>query len=111
VDFLFQRLPTLQSEAGYHPKWRELNLAATIPGWQRFGAVQDKLIALAAAKANPRADNGAELKQVIARMAPGDEIEQSRLFRRYLQSQQVPVRQTGTWYRDPNHVRKRVRQQ
>jgi TRAP-type uncharacterized transport system substrate-binding protein len=111
VDFLFQRLPKLQSEAGYHPKWRELNLAATVPGWQRFGAVQDKLIALAAAKANPRVDNGAELKQAIARMVPGDEIEQSRLFRRYLQSQQGPVRQTGAWYRDPNHVRKRVRQQ
>lgn len=43
IDYLFERLPRLQKEAGYHAKWRELNLGATVPGWQRFAAMQTKL--------------------------------------------------------------------
>ena len=26
-----------------HPKWAEVNLAATLPGWQRLGAAQEIL--------------------------------------------------------------------
>jgi TRAP-type uncharacterized transport system substrate-binding protein len=32
---LFSHLPELQT-AAHHPKWREVNLAATLPGWTRF---------------------------------------------------------------------------
>jgi TRAP-type uncharacterized transport system substrate-binding protein len=109
VDFLFERLPKLQNEGGYHPKWRELNLAAVVPGWQRFGPVQDKLLALAAAKSDLRADNGAGLKEAIAQLAPGDVTEQNRLLRKYQQSQSV--RPTGSLYRSPTNVRPRARPQ
>lgn len=84
VDYMFERLPRLQTEAGYHPKWKEMNLAANVPGWQRFRPVQEKLVALAAAKSNPSADGGAALKQAIARLVPGDPSEQSRLLQKYL---------------------------
>ena len=47
VDYLFDRFSKLQTEPGYHPKWKELNLAATVPGWRRFPAMQAKLIAVA----------------------------------------------------------------
>jgi TRAP-type uncharacterized transport system substrate-binding protein len=87
IDYLFERLPKLQSEPGFHPKWRDLNLAATVPGWQRFGAMQDKLVASAAARTDFRADNGAKLKEAIARLAPGNEAEQTRLLQRFLRSQ------------------------
>jgi hypothetical protein len=30
----FQRPP-------YHPKWRDVNLAATVPGWTRFSVAQE----------------------------------------------------------------------
>lgn len=43
VDYLFERLPRLQNEAGYHPKWADINLAATVPGWRRFNYMQAKL--------------------------------------------------------------------
>lgn len=38
-----------------HPKWREVNLAATVPGWKRFPPAQDWLqrAAAGAAAANP----------------------------------------------------------
>jgi TRAP-type uncharacterized transport system substrate-binding protein len=87
IDYLFERLPKLQTEPGFHPKWRDLNLAAAVPGWQRFGAMQDKLVASAAAETDFRSDNAAKLKEAIARLAPGNEAEQNRLLQRFLRSQ------------------------
>ncbi|HRD75288.1 MAG TPA: C4-dicarboxylate ABC transporter substrate-binding protein [Hyphomicrobiaceae bacterium] len=45
VDYLFDRLPALQKEPN-HPAWKQVNLAATVPGWKRYPAVQSKLDAL-----------------------------------------------------------------
>jgi TRAP-type uncharacterized transport system substrate-binding protein len=47
VDYIFERFPRLQTESGFHPKWKELNLAATVPGWQRSRAMQVRLDMLA----------------------------------------------------------------
>jgi len=35
VDAFFTRFQSL-TEPGHHPKWREVNLAAELPGWTRF---------------------------------------------------------------------------
>lgn len=35
VETFFSRLPEFRGET-HHPKWREVNLAEQIPGWQRF---------------------------------------------------------------------------
>jgi len=43
IDYLFNRFSRLQTDAGYHPKWAELNLAAIVPGWQRYAPMQAKL--------------------------------------------------------------------
>jgi len=43
VGYLFDRLPRLQSEPGYHDKWKDVNLAASVPGWTRFAPLQEKL--------------------------------------------------------------------
>ncbi|HEY5831043.1 MAG: TAXI family TRAP transporter solute-binding subunit [Hyphomicrobiaceae bacterium] len=43
VDYLFARIDRLQKEPGYHEKWRDVNIAANVPGWKRFQALQDKL--------------------------------------------------------------------
>ena len=50
IDYLFERLPRLQNEAGYHPRWKDINLAATVPGWQRFNVVRHKLATLGQAE-------------------------------------------------------------
>jgi hypothetical protein len=39
VRTLFSRFPTLKAGPNY-PKWREVNLAATLPGWSRFPLAQ-----------------------------------------------------------------------
>lgn len=42
VQYLFTRWDTFQHPP-YHPKWRDVNLAATVPGWTRFSAAQEML--------------------------------------------------------------------
>jgi TRAP-type uncharacterized transport system substrate-binding protein len=42
VQYLFNNFGKLQHPP-YHPKWRDVNLAATVPGWTRFGVAQDML--------------------------------------------------------------------
>jgi TRAP-type uncharacterized transport system substrate-binding protein len=79
IDYLFERFPRLQNEAGYHPKWKDLNLAATVPGWKRYAPMQDKLAKLV----NPRpgSDKAAELSEQLERMLPGDKSAQQQLLR------------------------------
>lgn len=42
VDSLFSRIDRLQSP-GFDPKWKSINLAATVPGLERFPAAQEWL--------------------------------------------------------------------
>jgi TRAP transporter TAXI family solute receptor len=42
VDVFFPRLAEFQKPP-HHPKWRETNLAAVLPGWTRFPAAEDWL--------------------------------------------------------------------
>jgi TRAP-type uncharacterized transport system substrate-binding protein len=44
IEYLFTRWDTFQHPP-YHAKWRDVNLAATVPGWTRF-AVADQLLHL-----------------------------------------------------------------
>jgi TRAP transporter TAXI family solute receptor len=46
-----------------HPKWKEVNLAAELPGWERFGAAKELL----AANTRDQAANQDRLKQDFAR--------------------------------------------
>jgi uncharacterized protein len=40
VQAFFDRLHDMQSPA-HHPKWREINLTASVPGWTRFPAAEE----------------------------------------------------------------------
>ena len=42
VDILFSRIDRLQTP-GFDPKWKSINLAATVPGLDRFAAAQQWL--------------------------------------------------------------------
>jgi TRAP-type uncharacterized transport system substrate-binding protein len=92
VDYLFDRFPKLQTEAGYHPKWKDVSLSASIPGWQRFKPLQDKLDQIQAAKPSPQGPAGraAEIDPALARRqaqraAPGNQAEQDKLFKQFLE--------------------------
>jgi uncharacterized protein len=56
VEAFFPKMPELQKPPR-HPKWREVNLAATLPGWQRFDAAQEWLDSQSQ-RAGGNSDNG-----------------------------------------------------
>jgi TRAP-type uncharacterized transport system substrate-binding protein len=90
VDYLFDRFPQLQNDPGYHPKWKELNLAASVPGWQRYAAMQAKLAKLVGTPENADKTSGltpdktADLSEQLERLLPGDKAGQVRLLRELL---------------------------
>lgn len=49
TDYLFDRLDRLQGP-GFHPKWKDVNLAAKVPGLDRFPEAQEWLDKTAAAR-------------------------------------------------------------
>ena len=42
IEYVFNRWDTFQHPP-YDPKWRDINLAATVPGWTRFSVAEDQL--------------------------------------------------------------------
>ena len=96
TEQLFQRLPDFQ-KAPRHPKWREVNVAATLKGWKRFQPAQDWLdrkqppaVPPQPVSASAAATGGAGIDVVMAReqaqrAAPGNPAEQEKLFQQFLQ--------------------------
>ena len=91
VDYIIDRFPRLQNQPGYHPKWKDVNLAGKVPGWERFGPMEAKLKQMTSAIPQPSA---AEPRQKIdhalaraqaARAAPNDPREQERLFQQFIE--------------------------
>jgi uncharacterized protein len=65
VNAFFNRAKILQSSPR-HPKWRELNLGASLAGWERFPPAETWLrnAALGAQQSGTRADFETFLRQV-----------------------------------------------
>ena len=84
VDYLFDRFGKLQKEPGYHERWKDVNLAGQVPGWQRFGPLQARLDKIAGATPRPSV-NPAMARDQAARAAPNDPATQDRLFREFLE--------------------------
>jgi uncharacterized protein len=70
VHALFSRFSELQS-GPHHPKWREVNLAATLPGWSRFPPAQRWL-------------DRQEFESFLSKFGTGSEADRARLFDDFL---------------------------
>jgi hypothetical protein len=84
VDAFFPRLAEFQKPPR-HPKWREANLAAVLPGWKRFEGAEEWLRAHAEASQAERGkfDQFLAAKQAQpASLPPG---ERDRLFQEFVQ--------------------------
>jgi TRAP-type uncharacterized transport system substrate-binding protein len=53
VQYLFERWDKFQKPP-FHPKWRDINLAATVPGWNRWSVAEEMLQKMAA---KPKGDD------------------------------------------------------
>ncbi|MGE0628316.1 MAG: TAXI family TRAP transporter solute-binding subunit [Hyphomicrobiaceae bacterium] len=95
IDHFFDRFERFKGP-GYRGLWKDVNLAAQVPGWTRFAAAEEKLKEVMGAQAAaPKIDT--ELaRQQAARVAPGDPAEQERLFQRFLEwAKKQNARQTA----------------
>ncbi len=87
IQYLFSRWDALQHPP-YHPKWRDVNLAATVPGWTRFSVADDQLQQIQAQqqqKQQQRADFDTFLSHQ-PRM-PASDADREELFRKFIQWQ------------------------
>jgi TRAP transporter TAXI family solute receptor len=88
TEQLFAKFKKLQ-EPPRHPKWRDVNLAATVPGWTRFSVAEETLQKLQAAKeptsAELNRDFQAFLNQPGGRPAPASQTDREALFREFMQ--------------------------
>lgn len=87
VDYIFERFERLQKEPGYHVKWKDVNLAASVPGWTRYPALQEKLDKLAAAKLETSSS------RTKSKGLPTSAAEQERLFQQFLEWHRKQARQ------------------
>ncbi len=89
VEAFFPRLAKLQAPP-HHPKWREVNVAATLPGWTRFGAAEDWL----RDHREPSAAAREQFEQFVStrQARAGTAEERERLFQDFMQWQQARER-------------------
>jgi TRAP-type uncharacterized transport system substrate-binding protein len=97
VEAFFTQFPRLQ-EAGHHAKWKDMDLAAAVPGWKRFPAAETWLQRNAVASSAPLSEQ--ELREAFARfldersrlsgaavMPAAQKDEMFNLFQQWLKSQ------------------------
>jgi TRAP transporter TAXI family solute receptor len=77
-------------EAPRHPKWKEVNLAAQVPGWQRFSAADQWLRAAAASRGGTEEQLRANFRSFMEQQARGagapapTQQQQDQLFEQFL---------------------------
>jgi uncharacterized protein len=81
VDAFFPKIAEFQKPP-YHPKWREVNIGATLPGWNRFDAAQAWLDSHAQQASVDDQDSLAEFRQFMARQGRAN-LSQEELAKLY----------------------------
>jgi hypothetical protein len=92
IEYYFDRFEKFH-QPPYHPKWKSINLAGKVPGWNRYWVAEDKLKRMAEAQSALRAVDPQLARQQAARAAPGDAAEQERLFKKFLDWSKAQSRQ------------------
>jgi TRAP transporter TAXI family solute receptor len=88
VERLFENFEKFQKPP-FHPKWRDVNLAATVPGWKRFSVAETMLEKVAKTKVASPEKLSTEFQAFLQRpgtrqAAPTDAAGREALFREFL---------------------------
>lgn len=89
VQLLFANFDKLQRPP-FHPRWRDVNLAATVPGWTRWSVAQAELQRIQGNASTDQAAVAHDFQAFLAQTgtpAPLGQGERDELFRRFLQWQ------------------------
>ena len=87
IEYLFSRWDNLQHPP-YHPKWRDVNLAATVPGWTRF-SVAEQLLQQMQVEQQQKQQQRAAFETFLSNQPkmPVSDADREDLFRKFLQWQ------------------------
>ena len=77
-----------------HPKWKEVNLAADLPGWSRLAAAQEILDREKSAVSNTDADLKGAFQEFLGKLPAGEgrgmsKARRDELFARFLEWQKT----------------------
>ena len=94
VDNFFTKFPTFQNPP-FHPKWKEVSLAAPLPNWQRFSAAAQWLDAHRIEPVGRRFDEFLQQQPAIPNLS--SDAEKTELFKQFklwesAQDAQAPAR-------------------
>jgi len=90
TQYLFNRWDKL-TQPPFHARWRDVNLAATVPGWTRFSVSEQMLQRLAqgsSADREAKRDFQTYVSSRPGRAAPITQADKDALFREFLQWRQ-----------------------
>lgn len=88
IDAFFSKFNEFQKQPR-HPKWREVNLAAKLPGWTRFSYAEKWL---AENKPKPQVNTKKEFKRFVAAQGPNSGFSQPELevlYKKFVQWRQI----------------------
>ena len=87
IEYLFSRWDAFQHPP-YHPKWRDVNLAATVPGWTRF-SVAEQLLQQMQVEQQQKQQQRAAFETFLSNQPkmPVSDADREDLFRKFLQWQ------------------------
>jgi TRAP-type uncharacterized transport system substrate-binding protein len=91
TQYLFDRWDKL-TQPPFHPRWREVNLAATVPGWTRFSVADDMLQRLGQQNVSDQA-MAPDFQAYVTRTAPRTDAERDALFRQFIRWREQQRRQ------------------
>ena len=88
IQYLFNRWDTFQHPP-YHPKWRDVNLAATVPGWTRFSVAEEMLQQIPAQQQQKQKQQRADFDNFVSSQGkvPTTDADREELFSKFLQWQ------------------------
>jgi TRAP-type uncharacterized transport system substrate-binding protein len=89
IQYLFNRWDTFQHPP-YHPKWRDVNLAATVPGWTRFSVAEEMLQQIQAQQQQKqKQQQRADFDDFVSNQGkvPTTDADREELFSKFLQWQ------------------------
>jgi uncharacterized protein len=92
VDAFFSKFDEF-SKPGRHPKWKEVNLAATVPGWQRFKPAQEWLDHSAKVAGGDQAQEFAKFIDFRVGSSGSTAVSKEKLFQEFLSWQQGKKRE------------------
>jgi TRAP transporter TAXI family solute receptor len=87
VERLFANIDKLQKPP-FHPKWRDVNLSATVPGWKRFDVAERLLAKMPSSETENQLSLNREFQQFLTRSGETEgnqnHAEREQLFREFI---------------------------